>query len=450
METKEIVKYETPQGEVVLTPEIVRKYLVSGSVPVSDQEIKMFLSLCIYQKLNPFLREVYLIKYKEGQPAAMVTGKETFLKRAVRNPKYAGHKTGITANDAGDVVSAWAEVYVSGYQSPIRCEVDFEEYCQYAYNYETKQKKPNRFWSEKPKTMLKKVALVQALREAFPEDFGGLYSQEEMPIGERLLPTEPVTIDQIPEPKPKVPQIAPINDLEPKTPTNTLPDTQDMQPKEAEGQEANKKHLAKNNKDIARGIIKTLPAPPEPKGKEEGEQKGVNTRVTEVGKSNYEKFIEAMKKQRERVGDKIYYDVLADFQYLHANQITIREKQERIYRILEKVVPDELHTAHLVPSGTSKEKIDEYAKRLEDVPKELEETQEDKLSEVAVDALMDIVGTLDKTQMGLVRSKLLMDYGSKLNSEMTIDLMFWELTKEEGKTVLDYMLITLLKRGEAK
>jgi hypothetical protein len=28
--------------------------------------------------------------------------------------------------------------------------------------------------------MIRKVALVQALREAFPEDFGGLYSPEEM------------------------------------------------------------------------------------------------------------------------------------------------------------------------------------------------------------------------------------------------------------------------------
>ena len=37
--------------------------------------------------------------------------------------------------------------------------------------------------------MLKKVALVQALREAFPEDFGGMYSEEEIneqPSGEPI------------------------------------------------------------------------------------------------------------------------------------------------------------------------------------------------------------------------------------------------------------------------
>lgn len=433
METKEIVKYETPQGEVVLTPEIVRKYLVSGSVPVSDQEIKMFLSLCIYQKLNPFLREVYLIKYKEGQPAAMVTGKETFLKRAVRNPKYAGHKTGITANDAGNVVSAWAEVYVSGYQVPIRCEVDFEEYCQYAYNYETKQKKPNRFWSEKPKTMLKKVALVQALREAFPEDFGGLYSQEEMPIGERLLPTEPVffpsaeieepksrshpthtqepvTIDQIPEPKPKVPQIAPINDLEPKTPTNTLPDTQDMQPKEAEGQEANKKHivtekeianrimvLALNNKDIARGIMLSV--------------------------SSYVKDGEIIRGIESLKGAKLSQQRL---NIIHGKLKELEKRQ----------APEELKYNEPQDDETQTPNPDHPDLKSGDIP----------IPPETVDGLMELVGTLNETQYGLVRGKLLVDNSFKLNKEMTLQEMFAELLPDDADDIRVYIEKTLLKR----
>ena len=433
METKEIVKYETPQGEVVLTPEIVRKYLVSGSVPVSDQEIKMFLSLCIYQKLNPFLREVYLIKYKEGQPAAMVTGKETFLKRAVRNPKYAGHKTGITANDAGDVVSAWAEVYVSGYQVPIRCEVDFEEYCQYTYDYQTKKKKANRMWAEKPKTMLKKVALVQALREAFPEDFGGLYSQEEMPIGERQLPTEPVffpsaeieepksrshpthtqepvTIDQIPEPKPKVPQIAPINDLEPKTPTNTLPDTQDMQPKEAEGQEANKKHivtekeianrimvLAKNNKDIARGIMLSV--------------------------SSYVKDGEIIRGIESLKGAKLSQQRL---NIIHGKLKELEKRQ----------APEELKYNEPQDDETQTPNPDHPDLKSGDIP----------IPPETVDGLMELVGTLNETQYGLVRGKLLVDNSFKLNKEMTLQEMFAELLPDDADDIRVYIEKTLLKR----
>ena len=103
-----IVKYHSMTGqEIILSPEIVRNYLVNGDpTKVTDQEIMMFLTLCKYQKLNPFLREAYLIKY--GNKMAIVTGKETFLKRAVKNPNYQGHRTGITE----DGQTAWAEVYV--------------------------------------------------------------------------------------------------------------------------------------------------------------------------------------------------------------------------------------------------------------------------------------------------------------------------------------------------
>ena len=44
----------------------------------------------------------------------------------------------------------------------------------------------NSQWKSKPATMIRKVAVVQALREAFPEDFGGLYSEEELSQAESV------------------------------------------------------------------------------------------------------------------------------------------------------------------------------------------------------------------------------------------------------------------------
>jgi hypothetical protein len=35
-------------------------------------------------------------------------------------------------------------------------------------------------WAKIPATMIRKVALVQALREAFPSDLGGCYDSAEM------------------------------------------------------------------------------------------------------------------------------------------------------------------------------------------------------------------------------------------------------------------------------
>ena len=50
--------------KVVLTPQTVRDYLVSGDKErVSIQEIVMFINLCKYAGLNPWLKEAYCIKY---------------------------------------------------------------------------------------------------------------------------------------------------------------------------------------------------------------------------------------------------------------------------------------------------------------------------------------------------------------------------------------------------
>lgn len=179
---------------VELTPEIVKRYICPNA---TDQEVYFFLQLCKAQQLNPFLKEIYLIKYG-NQPAAIVTGKETFTKRASRIESYAGFKAGIIVLTSKDVVyregsfylkdkevlvGGWAEVYRVGLSTPIRAEVALEEYIQRKTDGQV-----NRFWAEKPATMIRKVAIVQALREAFPEEFGGLYSPEEMPVNVDKLP----------------------------------------------------------------------------------------------------------------------------------------------------------------------------------------------------------------------------------------------------------------------
>lgn len=184
--SKDIIKYMAGDCEIELTDDTIRTYLVNGSGKITDQELMMFKKLCEYQKLNPFLREVYIIKYSDKFPATVVTGKETFLKRANRNPLYKGHETGIS----DDGKTAWAKVHKDGYEVPIECVVDFNEYVG------LKEGKPNKMWAAKPNTMLKKVALVQALREAFPEDLGGLYSQEEINTISQELPTVEVKLPQ--------------------------------------------------------------------------------------------------------------------------------------------------------------------------------------------------------------------------------------------------------------
>ena len=199
----DIVEYESGGEQVKLSPALIRKYLVSGNKEqVSDQEVMMFLMLCKHQHLNPFLREAYLIKYGE-QPATIVTGKEAFMKRAMRNPSYAGYEAGVVIYDPDSgitqrvgaivvegeqLVGGWARVYIRGWEHPLEVAVSFDEYCM------MRNGRPASNWAVKPATMIRKVALVQALREAFPEDLGGLYTAEES--GEAAMPIE-ISSDEI-------------------------------------------------------------------------------------------------------------------------------------------------------------------------------------------------------------------------------------------------------------
>jgi phage recombination protein Bet len=205
MVTNAITKYMTDHGEVQISPSIIRAYLVNGNGAVTDQEVQMFLNLCLYQKLNPFLREAYLIKFGTS-PATIVTGKEVFTKRASKRADFDGFNAGIIVIvdkkpvyrdgsmvfDGEVLVGGWAEVGLKDKKNPIRAEVSMKEYCQ------MKDGGPMANWKKIPATMIRKVALVQALREAYPEDFQGMYTPEEMPVDDSRLPDKTIDVEVLP------------------------------------------------------------------------------------------------------------------------------------------------------------------------------------------------------------------------------------------------------------
>ena len=193
---------------MTLSPSIVRNYLTNGNGNVTDQEVVYFLNLCKYQKLNPLVKECYLIKYG-NQPATMVTSKDALLKRAMRNPKYKGHEAGIIVriretgelvyrkgsfiiNGEEDLIGGWAKTYVDGYEVPIEAAVSFQEFAGV-----TKDGNLNSMWSSKPGTMIRKTALVTSLREAFPDELSGMYASEEVGVDfDETATAAPVEIPQ--------------------------------------------------------------------------------------------------------------------------------------------------------------------------------------------------------------------------------------------------------------
>lgn len=181
------VTYDVFGTEVSLDLDFVKKYLVRGDADqVSNQEIVFFMNTCKMQKLNPLVNgEVYLIKYSQKDPAQIVVGKGTYLRRAFDHPDYLYKKDGITVQRGNDVIQkegcclypgekligGWCKVFFlrNGKERDCFKEVNFSEYNKGQAN-----------WNSKPATMVNKVAISQCVREAFPKDYEGVYSEDEM------------------------------------------------------------------------------------------------------------------------------------------------------------------------------------------------------------------------------------------------------------------------------
>lgn len=203
-----LVEFTVGNETVKLSPTIIKNYLVNGNGNVTDQEITYFIHLCRARKLNPFIKDVYLIKFGQ-QPATMVVSKDALEKRAIKNPDYNGKKVGIYVMnketkklekrdstiylpDFEKIVGAWCTVFRKDWENPVTVEVNFDEYVQ------TKSDgTPNTNWANKPVTMITKVAKAQALREAFIEELDGLYEAEEMGINENELDNSQVEIRDV-------------------------------------------------------------------------------------------------------------------------------------------------------------------------------------------------------------------------------------------------------------
>lgn len=180
------VSYDVLGTHVELDLQFVKSYLVRGNPEkITDQEIVFFMNTCKMQKLNPLVAgEVYCIKFG-NEPAQMVVGKGAYLRRAFEHPDYLCKEDGIVVVRDKDILQkegcclypgetllgGWCRVHFirNGKERTAFKEVQLAEYDKGQAN-----------WKSKPATMINKVAISQCVREAFPKDYEGLYSEEEM------------------------------------------------------------------------------------------------------------------------------------------------------------------------------------------------------------------------------------------------------------------------------
>jgi phage recombination protein Bet len=163
------VAYSDEKGqEIKLTGQDIVEYISTDS-SVTEKEVFTFLNMCKYLKLNPFLKEIYLIKYKDS-PATFVISYQTLLKRAEENVNFDGYETEVKGEIPN--MTATATIYRKDRSYPVKITVNYSEAVKTIMDRQTGELRPTTMWKNMPEWMLRKVALARALKEAFPNAVG--------------------------------------------------------------------------------------------------------------------------------------------------------------------------------------------------------------------------------------------------------------------------------------
>jgi phage recombination protein Bet len=134
---------------------------------LTEPEFLLFAEMCRATGLNPATKEIWAIK--AGGRLQLMTGINGFLKIANSHPAFDGMEVSHEW-DGKQLVSCTVKVHRKDRKFPAIATAYMAEYC-----------KPSPIWKQMPSVMLAKCAKSLAIREAFIQELGGLYTAEEMP-----------------------------------------------------------------------------------------------------------------------------------------------------------------------------------------------------------------------------------------------------------------------------
>ena len=180
----QLVSYETQNGQVVELNNSIIRQLTGNNPKITNDEVALFISLCQNLKLNPLIREAYLVKYDDKKPAQQIVSLGAFMRIAEDNPQFDGMEDGVIVQSGDKIIErqgtlylpnekllgGWAKVYRKDRTRPTVVKINLKEYS-----------KGQSTWLAMPSTMINKCAKVGALRSAFPNSFNNCYGEGEMP-----------------------------------------------------------------------------------------------------------------------------------------------------------------------------------------------------------------------------------------------------------------------------
>lgn len=191
------------EGPPTSTAEVQKQTLLDyltafGLASQLTQEEKLqFIEVAQAFRLNPFKREIHVAVYGEGEYRRMfiVVGYQVYLDRAERTGQLDGWRAWIEGQ--GEDMKALVEIHRKDWHSPFVHEVYWKECVQ-----RKRDGQLTSFWSKMPRFQLKKVAVSQGFRLAFPSELGGMpYDPAELPdaesVGIQEKPANPLTLPTI-------------------------------------------------------------------------------------------------------------------------------------------------------------------------------------------------------------------------------------------------------------
>lgn len=154
--------------------------------------LEEYLQTCAQLRLNPQMKDVYLIGYdtdksETGATWSVVTSYHVLVKRADAHDQFDNFEQGLIVEDEGEhvhidgavkklhqkIVGAWCKVYRKDRTRPTYATVDIKD-----------RDKNRGEWLNQKAWMIQKCAISAALRWAFPNDCGSIVTDDEIELSE--------------------------------------------------------------------------------------------------------------------------------------------------------------------------------------------------------------------------------------------------------------------------